>query len=87
MTRPKGPLDDPGFASAIEKAYLVEVAKLEPGSTKAELTTHSEILEQAIYKADRRGGGLRFKRLVGTEELEARLLRALTWRLRPNHQS
>jgi hypothetical protein len=66
----------------VEKAYLAELAKLAPGTLGAGLTLHSEILERAIYKADPSNGGLRFKKLSGALELEARLQRALSRRLR-----
>jgi hypothetical protein len=82
MTRKREVTDDRSLASAVEKAYLAELAKLEPGTPGAELTLHSEILERAIYKADRSNGGLRFKKLSGALELEARLQRALSRRLK-----
>jgi hypothetical protein len=74
--------DDPSFTSAVERAYLAELAKLEPGSLDAELTLHAEVLERAIYKADPTNGGLRFKKLHGADELEARLHRTLSRRLK-----
>jgi hypothetical protein len=41
---------------------------------------HTDLLASAMYAADRTNGGLRFKRLPGRAELEARLLRALSAR-------
>ena len=71
---------DPAFASAIERAYLAalkrrrEEGTLEGSNEKL----HKELLEDALYAADRTGAGLRFARLEGSAELEERLLRALT---------
>lgn len=73
--------EDPAFISAVEKAYLAELETLDPSSVRTQLTLHSEILERAVYKADRTNGGIRFKRSSGAQELEARLLRALSRQL------
>lgn len=73
---------DPAFASAVEHAYLREMAKrtLEPESDLG--TLHKELLARAVYAADRTNGGLRLKRLDERSELEARLMRALSLRVR-----
>jgi hypothetical protein len=74
--------DDPAFASAIEKAYLDELSKMDIDRNLAELALHGDLMERAVYRADPTNGGLRFKRLPNADELEARLLRALSRRLR-----
>ena len=68
---------DPGFATAVERAYLSILRELEP-STESEPNLHREILDRAIYSADPTHGGLRYKELADLEELEARLARALS---------
>lgn len=68
---------DPGFATAIERAYLRDVKKRGIASDADLGAIHKELLASAIYAADRTNGGLRFKRLGERAELEARLLRAL----------
>lgn len=74
-------MEDPAFA-AIERAYLAELARMNLRPDAVESILHRECLDQAIYEADRTNGGLRFKKLDGAVELEARLLRALSNRLR-----
>lgn len=72
---------DPAFASAVERAYLRELARLRVGKSLNLGATHKDLLASAIYGADRSNGGLRFKRLGERSELEARLMRALSSRL------
>ena len=68
---------DPGFARAVERAYLRELRKARI-ETKSDMgAIHKELLASALYIADATNGGLRFKRLVNRAELESRLLRAL----------
>jgi hypothetical protein len=64
----------------VERAYLAvlkrrrDAGNLEGSNEKL----HTELLEEALYAADRTGAGLRFKQLEGSAELEERLMRALT---------
>jgi hypothetical protein len=80
-TTPSGRNTDPGFASAIERAYLRELKKLRLGPDSDLGGVHKDLLASAIYAADRTNGGLRFKRLDERSELEARLMRALVRRV------
>ena len=73
--------DDQAFASAIERAYLRELSDLAVGAQAQKKDVHSELLDRSIYKADPTHGGLRYKKLTGSVELEARLLKALSKRL------
>ena len=73
--------DDQAFASAIERAYLHELSDLAVGAELTKKDVHSELMDRSIYKADPTRGGLRYKKLTGSAELEARLLKALSKRL------
>ena len=70
---------DPAFASAVERGYLAALKRRREDGTLegSNEKLHSELLEDALYAADRTGAGLRFARLEGSVELEERLLRAL----------
>lgn len=74
--------DDPAFASAIERAYLGELSKVDIDHSLAELAVHADLMERAIFRADPTNGGLRFKELSNRDELESRLQRALSRRMR-----
>jgi hypothetical protein len=78
---PSGRNTDPGFATAVERAYVRELKKLKLGSDADLGAVHTDLLASAIYAADRTNGGLRFKRLNERTELEARLMRALSLRV------
>jgi hypothetical protein len=73
---------DPAFASAVERAYLRGLSRIELEADADLDVTHDELLAEAIYAADRTNGGLRFKRLDEGDELTARLRRALSRRAR-----
>jgi hypothetical protein len=82
---PKGS-SDPAFASAVERAYLRELKRLNVGpdllGPDLDLgAMHKDLLARALYAADRTNGGLRFKRLDERSELEARVMRALALRV------
>lgn len=72
-------LDDPSFKRALERAYLAalkrrqEAGQLEGSNEKV----HAELMEEALYAADRSQAGLKLARLEGSNELEDRLMRAL----------
>lgn len=72
---------DPSFASAIERAYLRELQAANLGPVDDLDATHQEFLASAVYAADRTNGGLRFKKLDNSDELEGRLRRALALRV------
>lgn len=74
--------DDPAFASAIERAYLGQLSKMDIDESLAELAVHADLMERAIFRADPTNGGLRFKELSNRDELESRLQRALSRRMR-----
>lgn len=78
---PREAKSDPGFASAIERAYLRELSKLTIQDDLDLGATHKELFASALYAADRTNAGLRFKRLGEAAELEARLMRALSLRV------
>lgn len=69
---------DPAFASAVERSYLRELARTTLETEDDLDAIHADLLAGAIYAADRTNGGLRFKRLDGADELDARLRRALS---------
>jgi hypothetical protein len=71
---------DPGFATAVERAYLRELKKRTIAADADLGAVHKEVLASALHAADRTNGGLRFKRLSERAELEARLMRALVKR-------
>jgi hypothetical protein len=81
VTNPPSAKTDPGFARAVERAYLRELSKLtlEPDADLAAM--HKQFLASAIYAADRTNGGIRFKHLADSLELQSRLMRALTKRI------
>lgn len=74
---------DPAFETAIERKYLAEMNRVGKASLDDQVrerrlsVVHSEILETAVFHADRGSGGLRFKSLDGRNRLEERLLGAL----------
>jgi hypothetical protein len=72
--------DDPAFKSAIERAYLAALKRRrdEGNLDGSNEKLHAELMEEALYAADRTAAGLRFARLEGSGELEERLMRALT---------
>ncbi|MGH2812712.1 MAG: hypothetical protein ACRDI1_08390 [Actinomycetota bacterium] len=75
-------MEDRAFARALERAYLKALKELPAGSSdESLLSMHEKLLDQAIFAADRTGGGLRLKRLDDKEELGNRLLEALRRRL------
>lgn len=71
---------DPGFATALERAYLRELSKTVPGPDADLDAVHEDLLARAIYAADRTNGGSRLKRLDGADELRVRLRHALSLR-------
>ena len=81
MSRNRAVTNDPAFVSAIERAYLRELSDLALGAELTMKDVHSELMDRSIYKADPTHGGLRYKKLTGSAELEARLLKALSKRL------
>jgi hypothetical protein len=70
---------DPAFKSAVERAYLAALKRRreEGNFDGSNEKLHAELMEEALYAADRTGAGLRFKQLEGSAELEERLMRAL----------
>ena len=68
---------DRAFATAIERAYLSELARLVIDPLEPILTTHQNLMDSAVVKADQTRGGLRLKGLADREGLENRLLDAL----------
>lgn len=71
--------EDQAFKSALERAYLAalkrrkDAGELEGSNEKV----HADLMEEALYAADRSQAGLKFARLEGSNELEERLMRAL----------
>ena len=72
---------DPAFASAVERSYLRKLSSRDFNPSSDLGAMHKELLASAVYAADRTNGGLRFKKLDGRAELEARLMRALSLRV------
>jgi len=81
MGRNRAITNDPAFVSAIERAYLRQLSDLAVGTKLTKKDVHSELMDRSIYKADPTQGGLRYKKLTSSAELEARLLKALSKRL------
>jgi hypothetical protein len=71
---------DPGFAIALERAYLRHLSGTELDPDADLEAVHEDLLARAIYDADRTNGGLRLRRLDEAGELRTRLRRALSIR-------
>lgn len=70
-------VDDPSFASALERAYLAGLEGMEADPEVSMLELHSRLMDAAVFKADPGRGGIRLRALRGRQELDARLLEAL----------
>ncbi len=70
-------MNDPEFASAVEKAYIRRLDGEQRGP-RSFLAVHQGLLDQAIHDADPTNGGLRFKRLDNRNDLDRRLYETLT---------